>query len=217
MNITDYAKARYSTKAFDPEKKIPEEKVALLKELARFSPSSVNSQPWHFILASSDEGKARIAKATQGGFAFNEAKVLNASHVLVFCAKTGIDENYIHELTETEDQDGRYATPEAKAGGLKGRNFFVNQHRFVYKDAQHWMEKQVYINVGTILLGAATLDIDAVPIEGFDPAALDEEFALHAKGYTSVVIVALGYHSEEDFNKKLPKSRWPMARIFSEC
>lgn len=32
------------------------------------SASSVNSQPWHFILAGSDEGKTRIAKATQGGF-----------------------------------------------------------------------------------------------------------------------------------------------------
>ncbi|MED5526318.1 MAG: oxygen-insensitive NAD(P)H-dependent nitroreductase NfsB [Pseudomonadota bacterium] len=217
MNITDFAKARYSTKAFDPSKTISDDKIAQLKELARFSPSSVNSQPWHLILAATEEGKNRIAKAAQGGYSFNEAKIKNASHVLVFCAKTSIDEHYIEALIATEDADGRYPTEEAKAGGRRGRTFFVNQHRFALKDAQHWMEKQVYLNLGTVLLGAATLDIDAVPIEGFDAQVLDAEFDLHAKGYTSLVIVALGYHSEDDFNKKLPKSRWPLSRIFTEC
>lgn len=85
MTIVQAAQSRYSTKAFDASRKLPEEKVAAVKELIRMSASSVNSQPWHFIVASSEEGKARIAKATQGGFAFNERKILDASHVVVFC------------------------------------------------------------------------------------------------------------------------------------
>ena len=36
--------------------------------------------------------------------------------------------------------------------------------------------------LGTLLLGAATLGIDATPIEGFDPQALDQELALNEKG-----------------------------------
>ena len=44
-------------------------------------------------------------------------------------------------------------------------------------------------------------------IEGFDPQALDQELALNEKGLKSVVMVALGYRSAEDFNAKLPKSR----------
>ena len=40
------------------------EQIEQLKTLLRYAPSSVNSQPWHFIIASSEEGKARIAKAT---------------------------------------------------------------------------------------------------------------------------------------------------------
>ncbi len=74
------------------------------------------------------------------------------------------------------------------------------------------MEKQVYLNVGTLLLGASTLEIDAVPIEGF----VDEEFGLREKGYTSVVIVPLGYHAEDDFNAKTPKSRWDAETVFTE-
>ncbi len=65
MDIVQAAKSRYSTKVFDPTRKLPQEKIDAVKELIRFSPSSVNSQPWHFILASTEEGKQRIAKAEQ--------------------------------------------------------------------------------------------------------------------------------------------------------
>ncbi|BCG19783.1 hypothetical protein HLBS07_36350 [Vibrio alginolyticus] len=55
-----------------------------------------------------------------------------------------------------------------------------------------------------------------MPIEGFDPKVLDEEFGLREKGYTSVVIVPLGYHAEDDFNAKTPKSRWDAETVFTE-
>lgn len=217
MNITAHAKTRYSTKAFDSTKRISDQHIAEIKELIRFSPSSTNAQPWHFILASSDEAKQKVAQATQGFYSFNEGKILNASHVLVFCAKTSIDENYLLDLLEVEDQDGRFSNDEAKQGQHRGRSYFVNMHRFDLKDAQHWMEKQVYLNVSTVLLGVSTLGIDAVPIEGFDAKVLDEAFALREQGLSSVVIVPLGYRSEEDFNAKLPKSRWPETTIITEC
>ncbi|CSD99603.1 dihydropteridine reductase [Vibrio cholerae] len=189
MNIVQASQSRYSTKAFDASRKLSEQQVADLKELVRMSASSVNSQPWHFILAGSDEGKTRIAKATQGGFSFNERKILDASHVMVFCAKTGMH---------------------------GARSYFVNLHRENLNDAEHWMQKQVYLNVGTLLLGAAAMGIDAVPIEGFDAQVLNEEFGLTEKGFNSVVIVPLGFHSEDDFNAKLPKSRWPAEAVFTE-
>ena len=69
------------------------------------------------------------------------------------------------------------------------------------------MEKQLYLAFGTLLLGAAALEIDACPMEGFDVKILDEELGLRSKGLTSAVIASLGYHSDEDFNARLPKSR----------
>ncbi|KGQ14024.1 Oxygen-insensitive NAD(P)H nitroreductase [Beauveria bassiana D1-5] len=216
MNIIDAASRRYATKAFDASKKIAAEDVDKIKNLLRLSPSSTNSQPWHFMLASSDEGKARIAKATTGPYAANEPKVLNASHVVVFCAKTVYDDAHLQTLLQKEQEDGRFATEQAKEGQHKGRSFYANKHRFDLKDAQHWMEKQVYLNLGTLLLGVSTLNIDAVPIEGFDAAALDAEFGLREKGLTSVVMVALGYRSVEDFNAGLPKSRLDFSQILTE-
>lgn len=216
MNIVAYAQKRHTTKAFDASRAIPEDTIEQLRTLLRNSPSSVNSQPWHFVIAGSAEAKARIAKATQGGFAYNEQKVLRASHVIVLCARTDLDADYLHRVLEQEDADGRFATPQAKAGQQQSRQGYVDIHRYAQKDLQSWMEKQVYLALGTLLLGAATLGLDACPMEGFDMRILDAELDLHARGYTSLVLVSLGYHGEDDFNANLPKSRLPAAAVFTE-
>ena len=216
MNIVQHAQTRYTTKAFDASRKIPAETFEDIRKLLRFAPSSVNSQPWHYVVASSDEAKARIAKATQPGYAYNEAKIKNASHVIVFCARAAFDDAHLASLLEQEDKDGRFATPEAKTGQHNGRSFYVNLHRFDAKDAQHWMEKQVYLALGMLLLGAAALGVDACPMEGFDAGALDAELGLAEKGLASLVIVCLGYRDEGDYNARLPKSRLPSGVVFTE-
>ncbi|MBM9520118.1 oxygen-insensitive NAD(P)H nitroreductase [Desulforhopalus vacuolatus] len=215
MNIVEAAEKRYSTKKFDPRRKLTEEQIGQLKTLLRLSPSSVNSQPWHFIIASTDEGLARIAKGVQGAFAFNEPKVKDASLSVVFCAKTDIDEKYLKHVLDVEEKGGRLPNEEVKAQINAGRTYFVNVHRFDLKDVNHWMEKQVYLNMGTLLLGAAALGIDAVPMEGIDARAMDEEFGLREKGFTAVAVLSFGYRAEDDLNAKAPKVRFAEDEIFT--
>ncbi|MEP2240013.1 MAG: nitroreductase family protein, partial [Maribacter sp.] len=97
-----------------------------------------------------------------------------------------------------------------------GRKLFADIHRYDLKDLPHWMEKQVYLNMGALLLGAAALGIDACPMEGVDVKALDEEFDLREKGYTTLAVVSLGYRKDSDFNAKLPKSRLPEETIITQ-
>ncbi|WP_261836099.1 oxygen-insensitive NAD(P)H nitroreductase [Vibrio ishigakensis] len=216
MNLKDVMQFRYSTKEFDPEKKISAEDMDQLKHILRYSPSSVNSQPWHFLIASGEESKQRVAKGAQGTYQFNEQKILDASHVVVLCARASIDEPYLLHLLESEDSDGRYQAAEFKDLVHGARSMFVNIHRYDLKDAQHWMDKQVYLNMGGLLLGAGALGIDALPMEGVDLAALDEEFELREDGFTAVAVVALGYRKAGDFNAQLPKSRLSEEEIFTE-
>ncbi|EAU7679109.1 oxygen-insensitive NAD(P)H nitroreductase, partial [Salmonella enterica] len=151
-----------------------------------------------------------------GNYTFNERKMLDASHVVVFCAKTAMDDAWLERVVDQEDADGRFATPEAKAANDKGRRFFADMHRVSLKDDHQWMAKQVYLNVGNFLLGVAAMGLDAVPIEGFDAEVLDAEFGLKEKGYTSLVVVPVGHHSVEDFNAGLPKSRLPLETTLTE-
>ncbi|TWC71040.1 oxygen-insensitive NAD(P)H nitroreductase [Herbaspirillum sp. SJZ099] len=216
MSIVQFAKKRHSAKAFDPARKIPAGVIAELRELLRFAPSSVNSQPWHFVLASTDAGKAHVAKAAEAGFPYNVSKIVDASHVLVLCTRTAITEAHLEVLLAQEERDGRFINAEAKAGQRGSRLSYSDLHRYDLKDAQHWMDKQVYLALGTLLLGAATFEIDAVPMEGFNAKVLDEELGLRAKGLTSTVLVGLGYSGAGDFNAALPKSRLADAAVFTD-
>lgn len=215
MNIVDTLNWRYSTKDFDPAKKISDGDFEQVRALLRMSASSTNIQPWHFVIAHTDEGKERIAKGTQGAFEFNTPKVLNASHVVLFCSRTSADDEYMARVLGQEDKDGRYPNEEVKAQMDRGRKYFADIHRYDLKDFQHWMEKQVYLNIGNLLLGVALLGIDALPMEGVDAQALDQEFGLREKGYTAVAAVALGYRTRSDFNASAPKSRLPEEEVMT--
>jgi nitroreductase/dihydropteridine reductase len=206
---------RRTCKAFDPSKKIDPAKVEALLTVLRYAPSSVNSQPWHFVIASTDEGKAKVAEATQDGYAYNDPKVRNASHVVVFCARTNIDDAHLATVLDQEDRDGRFVSPEAKTGQNTSRTFYANLHRQELNDAPAWMEKQIYLALGTLLQAAAALEIDACPMEGFDQKLLDQALGLKERGLTAVVLTALGYGSETDFNAKLPKSRLGNEALFT--
>jgi nitroreductase/dihydropteridine reductase len=107
MDIISVALKRHSTKAFDASKKLTAEEAEKIKTLLQYSPSSTNSQPWHFIVASTEEGKARVAKSAAGTYVFNERKMLDASHVVVFCAKTAMDDAWLERVVDQEEADGR--------------------------------------------------------------------------------------------------------------
>lgn len=216
MNIAQAARSRHTAKAFDPARRLPDALVEQLRTVLHLAPSSVNSQPWHFVVAATADGKERIASAMEGTFAYNAGKVRNASHVIVLCARTDLDPAHLAALLEQEDRDGRFPTPEAKANQSKSRGYYVDLHRTELQDVQLWAQKQVYLALGTLLLAAGALEIDACPMEGFDAAVLDQALGLAERGFASQVVVALGYHSDADFNADLPKSRLPASLVFSD-
>ncbi len=213
MNLTEILTKRYSTKSFK-EQVIDKETWDHLENALRLSASSTNAQPWHFIVTKTDEGKKRLVKGTEK-YPFNTDKIMGASHVVLFCARTNIDDEFLLHVLDKEDKDGRYADASFKEQMHGGRTFFVDIHRKDLNDIQHWSEKQVYLNVGNALLGAAVLGLDALPMEGIDIEALNKEFNLTEKGLTAVVAVAFGYQSGDDFNAQLPKSRLSFEEIIT--
>ena len=218
FDITDYAKGRYTAKAYDPGRKIPDEDIEKIKELLRYSPSSVNGQPWHFILASSEGAREKIARSTDALYSFNSPLIRNASHVVVFCGRLDMEEDFLKKLLAQEEKDGRFdADPSLKEKMNAGRSRFVALHKEERKDVKYWTARQVYLNLGAFLLGVSTMGIAATRMEGIDTQVLDEEFGLREKGYAALVVVALGYSDpEKDYNAKLPKSRLPCSDILTE-
>ncbi|MDI9408039.1 MAG: oxygen-insensitive NAD(P)H nitroreductase [Candidatus Pacebacteria bacterium] len=215
VDIATIAKNRKTCKAFDPKRVISAADMERLKSVMIDSASSVNSQPWHFIIASTPEGRSQVAKSTQGASAYNEAKVLNCSHVVVFCRRIDLSNQHAETILQQEIKDGRLKDPEAIATSRKTREYYFGVHRDDARDANGWMEKQLYLSYGMVMLAAAAMGIDSCPMEGFDRAVLDDVLGLEAKGLASVVLLALGYGSSDDFNAKLPKSRLPAEMMIS--
>jgi nitroreductase / dihydropteridine reductase len=216
MDLLNVSKSRYTTKAYDPNKKIPPEQFARLLEILRLTPSSINIQPWHFFIADHTAAKERIAKALVGKYAYNAPKVLDSSHTILFCTQADISENHLEHLLNRDEASGRFKDEKAKQGQKDSRTGYVNFYRNEKGDIQRWAENQTFIALGQMLLAAGIEGVDATPIGGFDEDLLSDELDLVAKGLVPSVLLTLGYRSEQDFNAKLPKSRLSQEEIFTK-
>ena len=70
-----------------------------------------------------------------------------------------------------------------------------------------WAAKQAYLTMGNLLTVCAVEEIDACPIEGFQPDQYDSYLNLSAKGLQSVLVMAVGHRSVDDAFSELKKVR----------
>ena len=77
-----------------------------------------------------------------------------------------------------------------------------------------WTARQTYIAFGIALVSAAVEKVDATPMEGFNPATMDEILGLKEKGLHSILVITLGYRDEEnDHLAKAKKVRKPISDL----
>jgi len=193
MNFLEIAQKRYTAKAYRNEK-ISEAKIKELAEILRLAPSSVNSQPWKFAIIGDEALKADLA----GHSFFNEQKIKEASHLVVFFAKDNVAEF---------EENFKKVAPQPIL------EFYVGMKAGDEKNAKTWFQKQVYISLGFFLAACGVEGIDATPMEGIDTDYYSEK--LQVEGYKAVLAVAVGYHSEADSNhpSKTPKRRLPLDEV----
>ena len=183
MSLIEQLNWRYATKRMN-KAKVPVEKVDKIKEAIRLAPTSFGLQAFKVI---------EIEDAALRQKIYNEAcqqpQILEGSNILVFAAYKKITaelvDEYIQNIAKTRNipvealADFRAAFDGAVAGSEE-QNFL-------------WNAKQTYIALGTGLIAAAEEQVDATPIEGFNPAALDDILGLSPQNLGSVTRLVLGY------------------------
>ncbi|WP_256934062.1 nitroreductase family protein [Mammaliicoccus sciuri] len=60
LSLTEIINKRKSVKEFDPNFKIPREEIKEMIALATKAPSSINLQPWRFVIIDSEETKQKL-------------------------------------------------------------------------------------------------------------------------------------------------------------
>lgn len=153
------------------------------------SPSSINSQPWKFVFISNEEIKSQLAEVSF----FNEQKIKEASHLIVFCA--------IDTISKFENQ----INTNLPEGAIGYYNQFIKP---LPEDAiKSWFHNQVYLSLGFFLSACASMSIDSTPMEGIN--SKEYNAILKLKDYSAVFAVAIGLRDENDSNQpdRKPKSR----------
>lgn len=200
---------RYACKKMDPAQVVPEDKVARIVEAARLAPTSSGLQPFEVWVVTNPAVREQIKPNAWG-----QGQITDGSHVLVFAAwdnYTADRINMMFDLTNAQ----RGGTNE---GWENYRQMLLKT--YPARDAQVNFEhaaRQAYIGLGAALIAAAFEEVDATPMEGFDPQAVDEILGLGAHGLRSVVIVPLGYRAQEgDWLVNLKKVRRPREQFVTD-
>lgn len=202
-------KWRYATKKMNPAKAVPQEKVDRILEAIRLTATSSGLQPYEVLVVTNAEIREKIK-----AIGWNQAQITEGSHLLVFAAWDNYTAERINMMFDlTNDERGF-----KNEGWENYRNMLLSTYpsRDAETNYQH-AARQAYIGLGTALVAAAEEQVDSTPMEGFDPAALDEILGLRAKGLRSVVILPLGYREEDkDWLVNLKKVRRPTAKFVTE-
>ncbi|SMP82414.1 Nitroreductase [Serratia sp. CC22-02] len=191
---------RYATKKFDATKSVSAEKIERIIEAVRLAPTSSGLQPFELLVVTNPDIRAQIRAV-----ALDQAQVTDCSHLLVFAAWDDITSERVNMMFDlTNDlrgvkSEGWENYRQILLGIVNGRSTEEN-----YQAAA----RQAYIGLGAAIIAAAFEEVDATPMEGFDPVVVDEILGLQAKNLRSVLILPLGYRADEgDWLVNLKKVR----------
>ena len=212
-SILEDLKNRYTCKKYDPQKKISLANLEILYEAIRLSASSINSQPWKFIVIESNEAKQRMYNTFYEKYKFNQQHVLESSQIILFAHNTHYTREDYARVIDKSIEDGRTKQDEIEKafGSFVFSELNTDENGFT----GNWTKAQLYLSLGNTLHVLARLNIDSTCLEGIDTKRVAEVFQEELNGYVCEVALAIGYHKEgEDFNAKLPKTRLKHEDIF---
>jgi nitroreductase / dihydropteridine reductase len=171
-------------------------------EITNLSATSYGLQPYTAVVISNEEIKEKLVE-----YSYNQTNVADSSHLIVFAARTDIDEDYIDNFVGL--------TAEARSTDIENLNGFRNMliKSFSSKTDEalfNWASKQIYLALGTFLVACADEGIDSCPIGGFMPEAYDKVLNLKQYSLRSVVLAAIGYRHKDDKYQYFKKVRKPL-------
>lgn len=200
MNILEDLNWRYATKEFDAARPVSPEDLETLLDALILSPSSFGLQPWKFVVVENQELKDQLLPHS-----WHQKQVVQAGHVIVLCRpKTFGADDVAHFIKSTAT--ARSQDPETLSGYQEMMSGFLA--RMNEDQVADWMKNQIYIALGNLMTVAATMRIDACPMEGFIAQEYDKVLGLSEKGLTSVVVCPVGYRAASDKYGELAKVRY---------
>lgn len=188
---------RRSIREYDPSVKISKEEMTEILTEATLAPSSVNLQPWRFLVIDSKEGKETLKPLAM----FNQKQVETSSAVIaVFVDMNSLA--YIEEIYDTAVERGLMPAEvrDRQVPGIKGMLSSVPEQQ---------MKEMNLIDAGLVsmqlMLAARAHGYDTNPIGGYEKDQIAEAYGMDKERYQPVMLISIGKAAEEGYQSvRLP-------------
>ena len=188
---------RRSIRHYDPSVKITKEEMTEILTEATLAPSSVNLQPWRFVIIDSDEGKTTLAPLAK----FNQSQVeTSAAVIAVFVDMNSLD--YADEIYDTAVQKGFMPAEvrDQQLPAIKGLLEGMSTEQF---------REMNIIDGGLVsmqlMLAARAHGYDTNPIGGYEKEQIAEAYGMDKKRYYPVMLISIGKAANEGYKSvRLP-------------
>ncbi|MET7846516.1 malonic semialdehyde reductase [Streptomyces sp. NPDC005356] len=161
---------------------VADDELAMIWELARWSPSAANGQPLRVLFVRTPEGKERLVRHLDEG---NRAKTLSAPAVAILAYDVDF-----HEQMPTVFPARGDMLRAAFADQIDVREGIA-----AYNSA---------LQTGVFLLAVRAAGLAAGPMAGFDKAGVDGEF-FAGTGWHSQLVVNIGHPGADPWFPRLPR------------
>lgn len=199
--VIDACYHRHATKLFDADKKISQEDIEFILEVARLSPSSIGSEPWRFVVLQSQEIKEKLKAIGWGA----GRQLDTASHWIVLLAKKNA--RFDSDIVLSALKKRGLTTEQFEQSVARYETFQKEDIRVLENERAifDWACRQTYIALGNMMSAAAMIEIDSCPIEGFHYESanqiLSEAGVLDLETEGISCMLGLGYRARQPREK----------------
>ncbi|MBE3102674.1 MAG: nitroreductase family protein [Bacilli bacterium] len=183
-DFNEIVTGRRSIRNYDPTVKISRQEMTEILTKATLAPSSVNLQPWRFVVIDSPEGKETLAPLAK----FNQTQVAtSAAMIAVFVDMNSLD--YADEIYDQAVAEGHMTAGirDMQLPAIKGLMGTMTQEQ---------LKEMNLIDAGLVcmqlMLAARAYGYDTNPIGGYEKDKIAEAFGMDKERYYPVMLVSMG-------------------------
>lgn len=200
-DFKEIAMGRRSVKVYDPSVKISREEMTEILTEATRAPSSINLQPWRFLVIDSPEGKATLAPLAR----FNQRQVETSSAVIAVFGDLNNFDNFEQIFGEAVElgympKDIKEMQQEKVAAHFAALDPVVNRETVLIDGGLVSMQ---------LMLVARAHGYDTNAIGGYEKDQIAEAFGLDKDRYVPVMLISMG----KGINEGHPSTRLPIDQI----
>ncbi|MTT33335.1 nitroreductase family protein [Terrilactibacillus sp. BCM23-1] len=184
IDFNTIIRERHSVKEFDPNVKISHEEMLKILEEATLAPSSVNLQPWRFVVVDDEKQKEKLQNLVR----FNQRQ-LNTSAAMILILGDMNHFDYADEIFSLAVE--RNTMPQEVKD-----NYMTTLPKAFSSMSPQKIRETALIDGGLVamqlMLVAKAHGYDTNPIGGFERKELLEALGVDTERYVPVMIVAIG-------------------------